>query len=62
VSLRTLKENTATFGGKIASIYRAIRSGSPQGKIEMLSRLQLDKPTNIKERLLQRLVASVLPD
>ena len=59
-ALRWLKEATASRGGRVATVARALLGGVPAGDRELLERLQLAAPKNFAARLQARLVSLAL--
>ncbi|HET9864710.1 MAG TPA: acetyl-CoA hydrolase/transferase C-terminal domain-containing protein [Steroidobacteraceae bacterium] len=59
-ALRWLKEATATRGGKLLMLGRALSAGARTGQQQLLERLQLANPRTVREKLEARLVAAAL--
>jgi hypothetical protein len=60
-ALKRLRERMETAAGKVAAVATALlRPGISAPMRPYLQRMRLDRPQNMRERLLQRLVASEL--
>jgi acyl-CoA hydrolase len=62
-ALKSLQARTTTVSGKLGALAEAlIRGRSPEKYGALLQRLQLDRPADLSERMLQRLVVMALRD
>jgi hypothetical protein len=60
-ALSALAGSMATFGGRIKAITQALTRGTPAKDVEPhLARMDLQKPTSLRERFYRRLVSSAL--
>jgi hypothetical protein len=60
-ALSELAGSMTTFSGRIQAITQALTRGAPAKDVEPhLARMNLQKPTSLRDRLYQRLVSSAL--